>query len=193
MAPFLGTFSALKVSKPKRVEGHTSSHKEPILYVQFITGTIGETTEAGDTYYLPHTMQTVVHIKAEPQLGTGPEFIRGDGTRVGCWYTDAATVLGPTQITTAATAGATAVVMTSATAINDTLNGCTVDITYSNGNVQTTKILDFVGATLVATIQDPLDQAIATTGTYYTVRGTLITVPAIAATPVITWTVYGYV
>jgi hypothetical protein len=192
MSAALGTWSAVTATKPKRVEGHTSNVEQPIIYVQFIKGVIGETTEAGDTYYLPHKFTKVYHINVTPLAAVAAtNFVHGDGTTVGAWFADAATVTGPTQITTVATAGASTVVLTSASAINDTFNFCWLDIRYSSGNVQTVQITDYVGSTTLATLAEPLTESIAATGTYYTVRGTLITVPSAAVTPTLSFEVFG--
>ena len=185
MAAALGTYSALSVSKPKRIEGHTSNVESPILYVQYITGTIGETTESGDTYIIPHKFNRVESINVEPLSATGL-------TLAAAYYlADAASVAGPTQITTAATAGASTVVLTSGSSINDVYNGCTLKLQFDNGNSQEVKITDYVGATTTATLAEPLAQDIASTGTFYTVKGTLLTTTGAAATPVVRYAVVG--
>ena len=192
MAAALGTWSAVTATKPMRIEGHTSNVLNPIQYKQFIKGVIGETTEAGDTYYLPHKFNTVTHINATPLVAVAASnFVNGNGTTVGCWYADSAVAQTWTQITTAAAAGATSVVCTAATDIADSLNFCWMDIRYSSGNLQTVQITDFAATTLLATLAEPLTESIATTGTYYQIRGTLITVPTAAATPTISFEVTG--
>jgi hypothetical protein len=194
MSAALGTYSALSISKPKRVEGSTTNVETPILYSQYITGTVGETTEAGDTYIIPHKFDAVIHVNFIPLSDTGRNFLfGGDGSNptVGAFVADAATITGPTQITTAATKGASAVVLTSGSSINDVYNGCTVVIRFDNGNKQEVKITDYVGATTTATLADPLAQDIKTTGTYYTVKGTLLTTGTAAATPKVRYEVIG--
>jgi hypothetical protein len=196
MAAALGTWSALTATKPRRIEGHTSNVEQPILYAQWIKGTIGETTEATDTYIIPHKFTKVYFIKHMPLAAlvaatmlNGGEVAAGDD---GVFYADSATFAGPTQITTVATAGASTVVLTSvASAANDNLNYCWLDIRYSSGNVQTVQITDYVHATTIATLAEPLTESIAATGSYYTVRGTLMTVPGVAATPTVAFEVIG--
>lgn len=192
MGALLGTWSAMTATKPRRIEGHTSNTEHPILYAQYLKGVIGETTEAGDTYFLPHKLTTVYSINATPLVAVAASnFINGNGTTVGCWYADAATVAGPTQITTAASAGASTIVLTAMTDIADCVNFCWIDILYTSGNKQTVQVTDFAVTTLVATLAEPITEAIAATGTYYTVRGTLITVPTAAVTPTLGFEVIG--
>jgi len=191
MAPLLGTWSVLTQSKPIRIEGHTSNVLAPIQYVQYIKGTVGETTEAGDTYIIPHKLSSITHINAQPITATGTTALYGNGTTEGASIAETATVAGPTQITTPATAGASTVTLTSGSAIADVYNGCYVDISYSNGNVQTVKITDYAVTTTIATLAEPLAQDIAATGTYYTIRGTLLTILSVAVTPRIGFEVIG--
>ena len=191
MAAALGTWTGLSATKPKRIEGHTSNIEHPILYVQFIKGTIGETTEAGDTYIVPHKFTNIYFINAQPLAATAKTALYGDGTAEGAYFADAASITGPTQITTAATAGASSVVLTSGTAIDDVYNGCWVDIRFASGNRQTVKVTDYTGSSALAVLADPLAESIATTGTYYTVRGTLMTIAAAAATPTMGFEVIG--
>lgn len=190
MSAALGTWTGLTQTKPKRVEGHTSNVEAPILYVQYIKGTIGETTEAGDTYIVPHKFTNVHFIKTMPFAAVAATALYGDDA-AGAYFADAASVTGPTQITTAATAGASTVILTSGSAINDVYNGCWVDLKFDDGNVQTAQITDYVGSSKTATLATPLAQDIATTGTYYTVRGTLMTITGAAATPKIGFEVTG--
>ena len=194
MAAALGTWTAVSQSKPKRIEGHTSNVEAPILYVQYFQGTIGETTEAGDTYIIPHKFTNVKMIKAMPHAAVGATLLNGGEAAAaddGVYYSTAATITGPTQITTAATAGASTVVLTSASAINDVYNNCWVKITFDNGNEQVVKVTDYVGASTTATLADPLAQDIAATGSYYTVLGTLMTVSGVAATPTLSFEIIG--
>lgn len=190
MAAALGTWTSVSISKPKRIEGHTSNVETPILYVQYFKGTIGETTEAGDTYIIPHKFTNVKSIKATPHSAVGVELLYGVDA-AGAYFADAATITGPTQITTAAAAGATSVVLTSGSSINDVYNNCWVQLRFSSGNVQTVQITDYVGATTTATLADGLAEAIATTGTYYTVLGTLMTVTEAVATPALDFEIVG--
>lgn len=195
MGGALGTYSALSVSKPKRIEGSTSNVESPILYSQYIQGTVGETTETGDTYIVPHKFDVVDFIDFCPLSSTARAFFYGaDGTNatLGAFVANAATVAGPTQITTIATKGSSTVVLTSGSSINDVYNGCTLVLQFDNGNKQEVKITDYVGATTTATLADPIAQDIAATGTYYTVKGTLLTTGAAAATPVVAYHVIGH-
>lgn len=185
MAAALGTNTLYSISKPRRIEGHTSNVEHPILYSQYIKTTLGETTESGDTYIIPHKFTNISHINVSPLSATGL-------TLVAAFYlSESATITGPTQITTAATAGASTVVLTGASAIDDVYNGATVELRYSNGNIQVVEITDYVGSSKLATLAQPLAQSIATTGTYYTVRGTLLTTTAAAATPRVGYEVVG--
>lgn len=192
MAAALGTWTSASQTKPKRIEGHTSNVEQPILYVQYFKGTIGETTEADDTYVIPHKFTSVKFITIMPLTAdVATQVAYGNGTTVGVWFADSATVLGPTQITTAATAGASTVVLTSATDIADAFNGCWLEIRYASGNKQVVQITDFAATTLLATLAEPLTESIATTGTYYIVRGTLMTVNTAAATPALAFEIVG--
>jgi len=185
MAAAQGTFSAVSLSKPMRVEGHTSNIEGPIMYQQFGTVTIAETTESGDTYFLPHQITNPRIILTQPVNATSVTLltasILADAGRVNAW----------TQTTTAQLAGSTSLVLTSGSAVNDVYNNLFVDIRFSNGDVQTVKILDYVGSGTVATLAEGLNQAIAATGTYYSVRGTLLTTTGAAATPTFKYTVIG--
>lgn len=191
MAAALGTWSALTATKPRRIEGHTSNVEAPIYYVQFIKGTVGETTEAGDTYIIPHKFTDVIHINVSPANAVGATALYGNGTTEGASWTELSSVAGPTQITTAATAGASTVVLTSGSAINDVYNNCWLELRYGSGNIQTVKITDYVGSGTIATLAEPLAENIATTGTYYVIRGTLLTILSAAVTPRISIEVIG--
>ena len=192
MAAALGTWTSASQTKPKRLEGHTSNIEQPILYVQYFKGTIGETTEANDTYIIPHKFTSVKFISVMPLAAdVAPTLVYGDGTTIGIWYADSAIVTGPTQITTTATAGASTVTLTSASAIADVYNGCWLEIRYSSGNTQLVQITDYAVTTTVATLAEPLTESIAATGTYYTIRGTVMTVNTAAATPALAFEVIG--
>jgi len=192
MAAALGTWSALQQSKPRRIEGHTSNVVSPILYSQYITGTIGETTEAGDTYIIPHKFSKVNYITSQPISALAKTVLYGNGTTEGAFWATSASVITSVQTTTAQTQGATTFhLTTSGSAINDVYNGCYLDIKFSNGDVQTVKITDYVGSTKIATIDQGLAQAVAATGTFYTLRGTLMTIASVAATPTLRFEVTG--
>ena len=186
MAAALGTNTVFSATKPKRLEGHTSNVEQPILYVQYIKSTLGETTESGDTYIIPHKFTSVKHINVTPLSSTGLT------THAAFYLADSAIISGPTQITTAATAGASTVVLTGLTAsANDTYNYAWLEITHASGNKQVVQITDFVTSSGLATLADPLTEDIGTTGTYYTIRGTLLTTTGAAATPRLSYEVVG--
>lgn len=190
MAAALGTWTSVSQSKPKRIEGHTSNVETPILYVQYFKGTIGETTEAGDTYIIPHKFTSVKKISGFPLSAVGGEILYGIDANP-AYFADAVTVTGPTQITTAAAAGATSVVLTSASAIDDVYNNCWVRIRHASGNDQIVKVTDYTGSSKLAVIEDGLAEAIGTTGSYYTVLGTLMTVTEAVATPALSFEIVG--
>jgi len=193
MAAALGTFSALTQSKPLRIEGHTSNVEGPILYKQFIKVTIGETTEDGDTYVIPHQFDKVEFIQGQPLDEKGAQILFGTVTTdAGAHYADAASVITGVQSTTVQAAGSTSFVLTtSGSAINDVYNGCYLDVRFDNGDIQTVKITDYVGATKTATIDQGLARAVAATGTFYTLKGTLFTCNDVAVTPGLRWEVTG--
>ena len=195
MAAALGTWSALTQSKPRRIEGHTSNVENPILYSQYIQGTIGETVEAGDTYIIPHKFSNVSFIHARAFSALGALALYGGAAGVGeeaAYYADAADIITSVQTTTAQVAGSTTLILTtSGSAINDVYNGCFLDIMFDNGDTQTVKITDYVGATKTATLDQGLAKAVSTTGTYYTVRGTLMTLTVAAATPELQFEIIG--
>lgn len=194
MAAALGTWSALEQSKPMRIEGHTSNTEGPVLYRQLITGIVAETTETGDTYVLPHKFDVVRFIAGQPIGAEGANFLLGGTTtlKTGASYADSATIISSVQSTGAQVAGSTQFhLTTSGSAINDVYNNCYLDIRFTNGDTQTVKILDYVGATKYATLEDGLANAVAATGTFYTLKGTLITVDDIAVTPTVRFDVTG--
>lgn len=193
MAAALGTWSALTQSKPMRIEGHTSNVEGPILYKQFIRGTVGETTEDGDTYVLPHKFDIVEFISSMPLSATGASFLYGTVTTdQGASYADSATIIASVQSTGVQVAGSTQFhLTTSGSAINDVYNNCFLDIRFTNGDTQTVKILDYVGSTKYATLEDGLANAVAGTGTFYTLKGTMITANDVAATPKMAFEVTG--
>lgn len=194
MAAALGTWSALTQQKPMRIEGHTSNVEGPVLYRQFIKGTIGETTESGDTYIVPHKFDIIEYISAQPIGAEGANFLLGGTTtlKTGASYADSASIITSVQTTTVQIAGSTSFHITaSGSAINDVYNGCYLDIRFDNADVQTVKILDYVGSTKIATLEDGLAQAVAATGTFYTLKGTLLTVDDIAVTPVVRFDIIG--
>lgn len=191
MAAALGTWSEVSATKPMRIEGHTSNVEGPILYKQFIKAKVGETTEAGDTYIIPHKFTNVHFINASPISATGATALYGDGTTEGANISESAIATGPTQITTAATAGATTVTLTDGSEIADVYNNCWLEIRFASGNKQVVKILDYAATTNVATLAEGLAEDIATTGTYYVVRGTILTILSAAVTPKIAFEVTG--
>ena len=185
MAAALGTYSTVEVSKARRIEGHTSNVDVPIQYQQTGKLIIAETTESGDTYILPHKITNPTFITLSPYSATGVTFCSAVS------FPLQGTATSWTQITTAALAGASTVVLTSGSAINDTYNECYLDLRYSDGSIQTVKIADYVGSGTIATLYEPLAKAIATTGTYWRLRGTVLTTTGAAATPTIGFMVQG--
>lgn len=185
MAAALGTFSAVTLGKPRRVEGHTSNVEGPIYYEQFGTVTVGETTESGDTYNLPHKITQPAFISLQPVDAAGVTFVMATA------IADSGTLNAWTQTTTAQLAGATTIVLTGLSAIDDVYNNCILDIRFSDGEIQTVKVTDYVGSTKAATIDAGLAKAVATTGTYFRLRGTLLTTTGIAITPTFKFRVIG--
>jgi hypothetical protein len=197
MAAALGTWTSASQTKPKRIEGHTSNVEHPILYVQYFKGTIGETTEASDTYIIPHKFTSVKFIKAMPLAAVVASTLLNGGEAAaaddGVFYADSATISGPTAFTTAATAGASTCVLVSVTgsAANDNYNGCWLEIRYPSGNKQVVQITDYVHTGTVATLAEPLTEDIVASTTFYVVRGTLMTVSGVAATPTLAFEITG--
>lgn len=189
MAAELQYWTAVSATKPKRIEGHTSNVESPILYSQFINATLCSNDTAGDTVIIPHKIPNPLFINAQPTELNSGNCLHGNGTTVGAHIADPAS--SPTQITTAATAGASTVVLTGGSALDDVYNFCWIDIRYSNGNIQTVQVLDYVGSTKVATLAEPLVQSIATTGSYWTYRGSVMTLPTTSTTPTFKFEVIG--
>ena len=197
MAAALGTYSSLTVTRPIRIEGHTSNIENPIYFKQFVKCTIAETTEAGDTYIVPHKFDSVNFINAMPLTAiaaanaiNGGEAAAADD---GLFFADSATISGPTAFTTAATAGASTCVLVSVTgsAVNDNYNGCWLEIRYPSGNKQIVQITDYVHTGTVATLAEPLTEAIVANTTSYVVKGTLYTISGVAVTPTLAFEVTG--
>lgn len=185
MAAALGTFSAVQLSKPMRVEGHTSNVEGPIMYQQFGKVTVGETTESGDTYNLPHQITNPRIILTQPVDAAGATLLSASA------IADSGRILTWTETTTAQIAGATSIVLTGQSAIDDVYNNLYIDIRFSNGDVQTVKVTDYVGSSKLATIDAGLAQSIAATGTYFSIRGSLLTTTGAAVTPTFKYTVIG--
>lgn len=194
MAAALGTFSTRDFTKPRRVEGHTSNVESPILYSQYGKLIVGETIEAGDTYIIPHKFPTLIHINATPVTSiAGVEALYGDisDSTDGAWFADSGIAVAWTQLTTAATAGATTLTITGGSAIADVYNGCWLDIRFASGNMQTVQITDYAVTTTIATLAEGLAEAIGTTLSYYRIRGTVMTVASSCVTPSINVEVIG--
>jgi len=191
MAAALGTWSAVTATAPKRVEGHTSNVEHPINYVQYITGIVGETTEAGDTYIIPHKLTDLEHINLSCLSSTAPSFLYGTSTTIGAYHSGNGVAVAWTALTTAATAGASTLVLTGASALADVYNNCWLDIRYSSGDVQTVKITDYAVTTKIATLAEPLAEAVATSGSVYRVRGTVLTTASASVTPTLGFEVIG--
>lgn len=185
MAAALGTFSAVQLSKPMRIEGHTSNVEGPIMYRQFGKVTIAETTESGDTYNLPHQITNPMFIGTQPVDAVAVTFLTA------CMIADSGIITNWTQTTTAEVVGATEVILTGQSAVNDVYNNLYLDLRFSDGQVQTVKITDYVGSTKAATLSVGIVKAIAATGTYFRIRGTLLTTTGAAATPTFKYEVIG--
>ena len=185
MAAALGTFSAVQLSKPMRIEGHTSNVEGPIFYRQFGKVTIGETTESGDTYNLPHQITNPAFISFQPVDAVGVTFVTST------MVADSGIITNWTQTTTAEVAGSTEVILTGQSAVDDVYNNLYIDIRFSDGEIQTVKVTDYVGSTKAATLATGIVKAIAATGTYFRIRGTLLTTTGAAATPTIKYEVIG--
>lgn len=189
MAAELQYWTAVTNTKPRRIEGHTSNVEHPILYSEYITATLCSNDTAGDTAIIPHKITNPVMINAQPTELNSGNCLHGNGTTVGAHI--AAPASSWNQITTAATAGASTVVLTGATDLADVYNFVTIDIRYASGNVQTVRVLDFAATSLTATLEAPLTESIATTGTYWRYRGSIMTLPTTSTTPTFKFEVIG--
>jgi hypothetical protein len=194
MAAALGTYSSLTVTRPIRIEGHTSNVENPIYFKQFVKATIAETTEAGDTYIIPHKFDSVTFINTMPLTAlVAASATYGVDATSGLFFANSATISGPTAFTTAATAGASTCVLVSVTgsAVNDNYNGAWLEIRYPSGNKQIVQITDYVHTGTIATLAEPLTEAIVASTTYYVLKGTLCTINSPAATPTLAFEVTG--
>ena len=189
MAAAPGTWSSLTVEKPTRIEGHTSNVETPVLYRQYITGTVAETIEAGDTYVVPHKITNPKFVTIMPLTGASANIL-GVGATASAWVDLNGYAFPWTACGTAATAGATSIVLTGATDVADHYNGATLDIRHVSGNIQTVTITDYAATTLLATIDTPLTEAV-TTSSAYRVRGGIMTCPSPATTPTVKFEVIG--
>lgn len=183
MAAALQAASSVTFTKPKRIEGHTSNVEHPILYATYGQITL-PTTEAGDTYVIPHKITNPAFIKLAPTNAAGAIMLYGDGTTVGSWTGLTGTAIAAEAVGANAVAGATALTLgSSASALADVYNGAWVDIIYGDGEIQTVQILDYAVTTKIATLSEGLSAAADTSTTKYRLRGTLLTIPTVATTP----------
>ena len=182
MAAALQKATSVVATTPRRVEGHTSNVEHPITYLQTLQIVL-PTTEAGDTYVIPHKISVPNFIKLAPLSAAGAIMLYGDGTTVGSWTTFTGTAIAWEAVGATALAGATTLTMgSSASALADVYNGAWLDIMYDDGTIQTVKILDYAVTTKIATLNEGLAQA-ATATTKIRLRGTLLTIPTVATNP----------
>jgi hypothetical protein len=185
MANVALTTNEIAFSKPKRIEGHTSNVEHPILYRQSGTVTSGNLA-AGDTFAISHRLTNIDHINITPLNANGATSLYGAASgaaTLGAYVNKlgyfinfealgAAGVLGATTLTLGATADA----------VNSSILNCWLDIAHTDGTIQTVRITNYVGATKIATISEPLAAAV-TTANLYRVRGTVYTSPTAATAP----------
>lgn len=172
------------ITAPRRVEGHTSNVVNPIYHEQLATIVSGDLA-AGASVVIPHSITQVKHINITPLTAAGAESLYGAASgaaTLGAYVDKNGYAVNWEVVAAAAVAGATTITLgASASAVNDVYNGCTLDIQLSD-SVQTVKILDYVGATAVATIDAALEEAL-TTANLYRVRGSVLVSPTAATAP----------
>lgn len=161
-----------ELSKPRRIEGHTSNVVAPIEYSELGDIAVG-TLAAAATFVIPTALNQVAHVSITGINAGGSVAVHAakNSPAVSWEAAGATSVAGATTITLGS----------SASAVDDVYNGCTIDI-MNGGVVQSAKILDYVGSTKVATLDTSLDDAI-TTDTLYSIRGIIVTSIAGATTP----------
>jgi len=161
-----------ELSKPRRIEGHTSNVVAPIEYSELGDISVG-TLVAGASFVIPTELTDVSHVNI---TGTNA------GGSVVVWAAKNAPAISSEALGATSVAGATSVKLgSSASTVNDVYNGCTIDITI-NGITQSLKILDYVGSTKTATLDGSVEEALTADATYQ-VRGIIVTSIAGATTP----------
>lgn len=179
------TTNDIAYNKPRRVEGHTSNVESPILYRQAGTVTSGNLA-AGASFVICHKLTNVNHINIIGLNAAGATSLYGAASgaaTLGAYVNKLGYVINWEALGASAIAGATSVTLgASAGAVDDTYNGAWLDITHTNGDIQTVQITDYVGATKVATLKEGLAAAV-TTSNFYKVRGTEYTSPTAATAP----------
>lgn len=182
MAAALQAATAIDFTKPRRIEGHTSNVEHPILYSSYGTVTL-PTTEAGDTYVIPHKISNPKMIKLAPTNAAGAIMLYGDGTTVGSWTPLTGSAVGFEAVGATALQGATSLTLgSSASALADVYNEAWLDVMFDDGTVQTVQITDYAVTTKIATLSEGLAEAVTAT-CQYRVRGSLLTIPTVATTP----------
>lgn len=177
--------TAVEMTAPYRVEGHTSNVTRPIPYKQ--TGTITSANlTAGDTINIPHKLTVIEHINITPLNAAGATSLYGAASgaaTLGAYVNKSGYNINWEAVGATAIAGATTVTLgTSASAVADVYNNSWLDITHSDGTIQTVQITDYAVTTKVATISEPLSAAL-TTANKYRLRGTVYTSPTAATAP----------
>lgn len=173
------------LTKPRRIEGHTSNVENPIFYSQL--GTITSATlTAGDSFVIPHKFTQVMHINITPLNAQGAKSLYGEASgaaTLGAYVDKNGYVINWEALGASALQNATTVTLgSSAAAVNDVYKDCTLDLMLPDGTIQSVKILGYVGATKVATIDAPLASNL-TTSNLYRVRGSVLVSPTAATTP----------
>jgi hypothetical protein len=168
----------------RRIEGHTSNVLNPIYQSQ--SGTIvSATLAAGASFVIPHAITGVKHINITPLTAAGATSLYGAASgaaTLGAYVDKNGYAVNWEAVGATAVLGATIITLgSSASAVADVYNGCTLDIELSN-EIQTVKILDYSATTKLATIDTPVAEAL-TTSNKYRVRGSIYVSPTAATTP----------
>lgn len=173
------------LTKPRRIEGHTSNVENPIYFSQLGTITSGNLA-AGDSIVIPHKFTQVMHINITPLNAQGAKSLYGEasgGATLGAYVDKNGYAVNWEALGASAVLNATALTLgASASAVNDAYKDCWLDVALPSGNLQTVKILGYVGATKVATISAPLAEAV-TTSNLYRIRGSILVSPTVATAP----------
>lgn len=189
----LVALSTRNISKPKRIEGHTSNTEAPILYSQYATLVSGNLT-GGDSFVIPHKLTNISHINLTPLNAAGATSLYGAASgaaTLGAYVDKNGYAINWEALGATAVAGATTVTLGSTgSAVADVYNGCSLDIMLSNGTIQTVTILDYAVTTKVATLSEGVAEAL-TTSNLYRVRGTVYTSPTAATAPSLSVEVIG--
>lgn len=181
----LVAFTTRDITKPKRIEGHTSNTEAPILYSQYAT-LVSANLSAGDSFVIPHKLTNISHINLTPLNAAGATSLYGAASgaaTLGAYVNKNGYAINWEAIGATAVAGATTVTLgSSGSAVADVYNGCSLDIMLSNGTIQTVTILDYTATTKIATLSEGVAEAL-TTSNLYRIRGTVYTSPTAATAP----------